>query len=536
MATSKAAIPPFEVTPLDVISAVSSNARAAFRSHKTKDLQWRLNQLRKLYWALEDYKPAYLAALKQDLNKPGFESVFTEIDWVKNDCMFMIDNLETFAKTEKLKSPHVPTTYSMLNFRIKKEPLGAVLIIGPYNFPVQLLLAPLVGAIGAGCTAVIKPSELTPASAMVMKEMMESRLDRDAFAVVNGGIPETTALMEEKWDKVMFTGSPQVGSIIARKAAETLTPVCLELGGKNPAFVTKKANLALAARRLMWGKCLNAGQVCMNHNYVLVDKDVVDTFIEFLKIAYKDNFPNGAKASSDLARIVNVRHFNRIKKMLDETKGKIVMGGEVDESELYIEPTAVLVDSIDDPMMQEEIFGPIFSIYPVDTLDQALNIAHEVHKTPLSLMAFGDKSETSRILHEMTSGGASINDSYFHGAVNTVPFGGVGDSGWGAYRGKASFDNFTHLRTVCETPTWMDRFLRVRYMPYDWSEYRFLQRLTEKKPNFDREGTVVKGAGYWMWFFFGLGTQGGGAKGALKRWLVVLAGYYLSVYVKRRTA
>ncbi|CCC13044.1 hypothetical protein SMACR_06187 [Sordaria macrospora] len=536
MAASKAAIAPFEATPLDVIPAVSSNARATFRSHQTKDLQWRIVQLRKLYWALEDFKPSFVAALDQDLRKGGYEAVFTEIDWVKNDCMFMINNLETFAKTQKLKYPDVPATYSMMNFRVKKEPLGTVLIIGPYNFPVQLVLAPLVGAIGAGCTAVIKPSELTPACAMVMKEIIETRLDRNAFAVVNGGIPETNALMEEKWDKIFFTGSAQVGSIIARKAAETLTPVCLELGGKNPAFVTKKANLALAARRLMWGKTLNAGQVCMSHNYVLVDKDVVDTFIDFLKVAYKEMFPNGAKASVDLARIVNARHFTRIKKMLDETKGKIVMGGQMDESELFIEPTAVLVDSLDDPMMQEESFGPIFSIYPVNTLDEALNIANEVHRTPLALMAFGDKSETGRILDEMTSGGACINDAYFHGAVHTVPFGGVGDSGWGAYRGKASFDTFTHFRTVSETPTWMDRFLRVRYMPYDWSELRFLQRLTDKKPNFDRQGTVVKGVGYWMWFFLGLGTQGGGAKGALKRWLVVLAGYYLSVYVKARRA
>lgn len=396
MAASKAAIAPFEATPLDVIPAVSSNARATFRSHQTKDLQWRIVQLRKLYWALEDFKPSFVAALDQDLRKGGYEAVFTEIDWVKNDCMFMINNLETFAKTQKLKYPDVPATYSMMNFRVKKEPLGTVLIIGPYNFPVQLVLAPLVGAIGAGCTAVIKPSELTPACAMVMKEIIETRLDRNAFAVVNGGIPETNALMEEKWDKIFFTGSAQVGSIIARKAAETLTPVCLELGGKNPAFVTKKANLALAARRLMWGKTLNAGQVCMSHNYVLVDKDVVDTFIDFLKVAYKEMFPNGAKASVDLARIVNARHFTRIKKMLDETKGKIVMGGQMDESELFIEPTAVLVDSLDDPMMQEESFGPIFSIYPVNTLDEALNIANEVHRTPLALMAFGDKSETGR--------------------------------------------------------------------------------------------------------------------------------------------
>jgi beta-apo-4'-carotenal oxygenase len=393
---AKVVIPEFQATALDAIPKMAADARGAFRTHKTKKLQWRQVQLRKLYWAMDDYQPQLLAALEQDLHKSGFEALLTEIDWVKKDCMFMLDHLERFAKDEKLGSPDVPLTYSIMNFRVRKEPLGTTLIIGPYNYPVQLLLAPLVGAIGAGCTAVIKPSELTPACAMVMKEMIEARLDPTAFAVVNGAIPETNALMNEKWDKIFFTGSATVGTIIAKKAAETLTPVVLELGGKNPAFVTKNANLALAARRLMWGKTMNSGQVCMSQNYVLIEKDLVPTFIEHLKQANKDMFPNGPKASPDLSRIVNGRHFQRIKKMLDDTKGKIVMGGGMDESENFIEPTAVLVDSVDDAMMKEESFGPIFSIYPVNSLDEALNVANLVHRTPLSLYAFGSKAENNR--------------------------------------------------------------------------------------------------------------------------------------------
>ena len=282
-----------------------------------------------------------------------------------------------------------------MNFRTRKEPMGTVLIIGPYNFPVQLLLAPFVGAIAAGCTAVLKPSELTPASAMVVN-LIISRLDPTAFQVVNGGIAETNALMEEKWDKIFFTGSTAVGTIITKKAAETLTPVVLELGGRNPAFITKNANLPLAARRLMWGKTVNSGQVCLSQNYVLIDKDIVQPFIECLNKAYKDMFPNGAQASPDLARIVNQRHFQRIKKMLDETDGKIVMGGGMDESENFIEPTAVLVSSVNDSMMQEESFGPVFSIYPVNSLDEALNVANLVHRTPLSLFSFGSKAENQR--------------------------------------------------------------------------------------------------------------------------------------------
>ena len=394
--TSPVTIADFETTAIETISAQASSVRATFRTNKTKSLQWRLVQLRKLYWAVEDYKPQILAALMSDLHKSAYEALLSELEWVKSDCMFMIKHLEEFAKEEKLPSNAVPATFALMGFRVRKEPIGTVLIIGPYNFPIQLVLAPLVGAIAAGCTAVIKPSELTPASAMVIKDMIEKRLDATAFAVVNGAIPETNALMNEKWDKIFFTGSAQVGAIIAKKAAESLTPVCLELGGKNPAFVTKNANLAIAAKRLLWGKTVNAGQVCISQNYILVDREVVTAFIEHLKAAYKEMFPQGAKASPDLGRIVNPRHFQRLKKMLDETKGKIVMGGQVDESELFIEPTAVLVDSTEDSMMQEESFGPIFSIYPVFTLDQAIAIANSVHRTPLSLFSFGSKAENKK--------------------------------------------------------------------------------------------------------------------------------------------
>ncbi|KAJ4302559.1 Hexadecenal dehydrogenase [Collariella sp. IMI 366227] len=363
MATT-VSIPDFHATALDSIPKVASAARMTFRTHKTKSIQWRMVQLRKLYWALDDYTPQILAALKQDLRRSDFESHLIEVDWLKNDCMYTLKHLDAWAKDQKLRSPDVPAHFSMMNFRVRKEPLGTVLIIGPYNLPIQLLLAPLIGAISAGCTAVLKPSELTPACAMVIKQIIETRLDASAFAVVNGGIPETNALMNEKWDKVFFTGSAQVGTIIAKKAAETLTPVVLELGGKNPAFITKNANLALAAKRLLWGKVTNCGQVCLSQNYVLIDKDI--------------------------------RHFQRIKKMLDNTKGKIVMGGAMDETENFIEPTAVLVNSVDDSMMQEESFGPVFSIYPFNTLDEALNVANLIHRTPLSLFSFASKAENKR--------------------------------------------------------------------------------------------------------------------------------------------
>ncbi|KAB5554853.1 Aldehyde/histidinol dehydrogenase [Coniochaeta sp. 2T2.1] len=526
--SAKVMIPEYQATAPDAIPTIAKQVRDTFSTHKTKDVEWRLVQLRKLYWAVVDLTPEITEAMNRDLHKSAFESILTEIEWVKGECLYLIKHLKEYVKDEKL-GKHVPLTMSMMGARIRKEPVGAVLILSAYNYPFQLALAPFVGAIAAGCTAVIKPTELAPATAMVIDQLIK-RLDQSAYAVVNGAIPESTALLNEKWDKIFYTGGAQVGTIIAKKAAETLTPIVLELGGRNPAYVTKNANVELAARRLLWGKVHNAGQVCISHNYVLVEKPVLQKFIDALNKAFNDFFPQGAKASPDLSRIINSRHFHRIKKMLDDTKGKIVMGGQTDESELFIEPTAVLVDSMDDSMMVDESFGPIFSIYPVNSLDEALNISNRVHRTPLGLYAFGSKAENKRILNEQTSGGATLNDSYTHHSIPTLPFGGVGDSGSGSYGGKFSFDVFTHQRTVCEVPGWVERFMRVRYMPYSWPDLRTLVKLNGGTPNFDRNGKVVKGLGYWTGLLFSLG--GGSAKGAFVRWLVVLAGAW--VYVSRR--
>ncbi|KAI0535359.1 Aldehyde/histidinol dehydrogenase [Xylaria digitata] len=513
---------PFEHTSLEDVPRYAAEARAAYASQKTKDVEWRLVQLRKLYWGVTDYTPKFLAALKQDIGKPSTEAVIGEISFLLSDLDLTLKKLKTWVKDDK--DLDYSLTFAPLKPRVRKEPLGAVLIIGPYNFPLMLNLAPLVGAISAGCTAVIKPSESAPATAMVIKEVVEKYLDPGSFHVVNGAIPETTALLNEKWDKIFYTGSPTVARIIAKKAAETLTPVVLELGGRNPAFVSKAANLALAARRLMWGKCQNVGQVCMSHNYVCVEREVVDDFIKHLNTTYNEFYPQGPKASPDYGTIINERQFDRLKNMLDTTRGKIVMGGETDKSELFIAPTAVLVDSIDDPMMVSESFGPIWSIYPVSDVKEAITVMNKVDPTPLSLMTFGSKSENEQVLNHVTSGGATINDAYMHGAVSTLPFGGVGESGTGAYHGRASFDCFTHRRTVVATPNWMDRLLRVRYAPYSQAELKQFLWMNSRKPDFDRDGRQITGLGYWIWMVFGLG--GPSAKGALFRWLAVLAAGY----------
>lgn len=389
-------IPAFETTDVNTIPEICSTVRSTFRTLKTKNLEYRKVQLRKLYWSIKDHASQLEEALKLDLRKSKFESNFTEIDWVANNCIFMLQHLDTWAKDEALGSPHVPFIFKPNKVRVRKEPLGTALCIGTYNFPFMLTVDPLIGAITAGCTAVVKPSEGAPNVAMVIKDIVESALDPNAYRVVNGAVPETTALLDQKWDKIFYTGSAQVARIICKRAAENLTPVSLELGGRNPAFVTRNADLKLAAKRLLWAKTLNAGQVCLSQNYILVEREVLDGFVKHLNGAFRQTFPNGAQASPDLCRVVNERHFLRMKKMVDESKGKIVLGGQMDQSDLFIEPTAVLVNSPDDSMVVQESFGPIFAILPFDTLGEAIEIANKVDPTPLALFGFGTKDEFNR--------------------------------------------------------------------------------------------------------------------------------------------
>ncbi|KAK8027007.1 aldehyde dehydrogenase 3H1 [Apiospora marii] len=522
-------IAPYEITPIEAIPSIAAKLRDTFWTNKTKDVQYRLVQLRKLYWGIVDYTPQLREALMLDLKKSPHDAHVSEIDWTLGDCLNAIKNLEKWVKDDK--DIDVALSFSMLKPRIKKEPFGAVLIIGTYNFPVQLNMCPFIGAIAAGCTAVLKPSESSPATAMVLTEIIEKSLDPSAYTTVNGRVPETTALLEEKWEKIFYTGGVNVAKIISKKAAETLTPVCLELGGKNPAFVTKNADIP----------SLHADS-CGARRSTLV------SLINMMNVTYEDFFPKGAKVSPDYARVVNVQQFDRLKAMLDHTNGKIVLGGEMDRDDLYIGPTVVLVDSADDRMIQEESFGPIWAILPYDDLDTAINTVRKVDYTPLLDDLWFEIRKRERlvvtplaaacplivsnpnrhtVLNSITSGGATINDGFMHAAVNTLPFGGVGQSGTGSYRGKHSFECFTHRRTVVETPGWMDGLLRVRYMPFRAADLKQFQWMNGSKPDFDRSGKRIRGLGYWVWMVLGLGSPS--AKGALFKWLFVLAGSYLAL-------
>ena len=388
----------------------------------------------------------------------------------------------------------------------------------PYNFPINLTICPLAGAIAAGNTVVFKPSENAPKVAVLLQKILQDYLDPTCYTTVQGAIPETTALLNEKWDKIFYTGGASVGTIVAKKAAETLTPVTLELGGRNPAIVTKNADIRLAARRLLWGKIVNAGQVCISQNYTLVDKEVFPQFITEMKTAFKEFYPNGSRHTDDFGRIINNRQWQRLKTMLSETNGQILMGGETDEEDLYIAPTIIEISSPSDSLMQDESFGPLMPIMPVENLDDAIRIANEVHATPLGFYPFGTKSEVSQMLQAIRSGGASVNDGFMHGSLPTLSFGGVGDSGQGSYRGRDSFDCFTHKRSITTTPWWMEGMMGVRYPPYEGKLAKFRQ-MSEMKPNFDREGRVTVSL---LPYILRLGA--GGKLNGFMRYLLVIIG------------
>ncbi|KAK5164890.1 Hexadecenal dehydrogenase [Saxophila tyrrhenica] len=507
-------IPPFTPVSIDDVPSIHQRVVNKFHTHTTRPIEYRLRQLRSFYWGLKDAESALLEACKLDLGKSAYEAYLTEVGWVLNDILFMSKNLARFAKDESAED--MDLTNKFMRPKIRKDPLGAVLIIGAYNFPIQLSLGPLVGAIAAGCTAVLKPSESAPNAARIMQHVVAESLDHEAYQVLQGAVPETTALLDCKWDKIFYTGSANVGRIIAKKAAETLTPVALELGGRNPAIITKNADPRLAARRLLWAKLLNVGQVCVSQNYILIDHDVLPEFIRQLELALVEFQPKGAQGNSDYGKIINERQWLRLKEMLDSTSGKILLGGNTDRSTLFFEPTVVQVSSPDDSLLKDESFGPLIPILPVADLDEAIRISNKVHPTPLGLYPFGSKSETDRILSETRSGGASVNDAFFHASIPTLPFGGVGDSGSGSYRGRASFECFTHRRSVTTTPSWIEGMLNVRYPPFTEAKLRKLKKMTEGKPDFDREGRVKKG---WVWWLLGLGGSGMGE--GVTRWAII---------------
>ncbi len=447
---------------MENILNIFNSQKEFFYSNKTKDINFRINNLKKLKNLIKENEQDIMDALYKDLRKSNFESYATEIGIVYDELNLHIKNLRKWSKREKRKSPivHFPA-----KSYIYKDPYGVTLIIGPFNYPFQLVIAPLIGAISAGNCAIIKPSESTQNIALLLEKIINENFKENYIRVVNplGGKDTVSYLLDLKFDYIFFTGSVSVGKIIMEKASKNLIPVTLELGGKSPCIVDNSAKLDLAAKRIVWGKFLNAGQTCVAPDYILVQKDIKEKLLKELKKELLLQFGSDIKSSSDFPRIVNKHSFLRLKNYLND--GEIYFGGSVDEKDLYLEPTILTNIKENSLIMEEEIFGPILPILEYSSLDEALTYVINKDK-PLALYYFSeDSTSIEKVLNSTTSGGVTINDTIIHVASSYLPFGGVGSSGMGAYHGKASFDVFTHKKSVIKRGTFIE--FPIKFAPYN---------------------------------------------------------------------
>ena len=440
----------------EYISTTCSKQKQFFRSGATLPLCFRRQMLRKLSDAMHQYEKPLAEALWTDLHKSYEEAYLTELSIVYGEIRNHLRHLRHWAKPERKSSPLAIMPASS---RIIKEPLGNTLIIAPWNYPVQLLLNPLVGAISAGCTAMLKPSPYVPNVSRVLTEMIRATFPEEYIAIVEGNRQVNQMLLAERWDLIFFTGSPSLGKMVMEAAAKHLTPVVLELGGKSPCIIDKSADLEVAAKRVAWGKSLNAGQTCIAPDYLMIHEEVKDKFLKLLVKEWKHLLTKDPQKAKHFVRIVSDKALERLIGYLDN--GTIYHGGKYDKATRYLSPTILTDVQENAPVMQEEIFGPIFPVMTFKDLDEVISFVNKREK-PLALYYFG--KDDQKILRHTTSGGACVNDVIMHIVNHKVPFGGVGNSGMGAYHGKDSFLTFSHRRSVIKTPTWVD--MPFRYMPY----------------------------------------------------------------------
>ena len=441
---------------MDIHEIVESE-KHFFRTGVTRGVDFRIDMLKKFRKAIIENDELISAALKADLNKQPFESYMCETGLLLEEINFHIKRLKKWSKTRRVKSG-----IGQLPGRsyVCPEPYGVVLIMAPWNYPVQLCLMPLVGAISAGNCAVVKPSAYAPESSRVISKLIESAFPTGFVTAVEGGRDANKALLDEPFDYIFFTGSVAVGKTVMEAAAKRLTPVTLELGGKSPIIVDETANLPLAARRIAFGKVLNAGQTCVAPDYLMIEKSVEAPFIEEYKKALADFFPDGDM--SGMVRIINDKHFERVCNILDNS-GNVVIGGARDAETRFIEPAVLTEVPIDSPAMQQEIFGPVLPVLPYEKLDDCIDFIRSRPK-PLALYIFSEnKMNQEKVLNSCSFGGGCINDTIIHLATTHMPFGGVGHSGMGSYHGKKSFDTFTHYRSVLKQGK-LD--VKLRYFPY----------------------------------------------------------------------
>jgi len=439
-----------------------------FDTNVTRDLSWRKQQLQAIKSLVLENEKDLLNALQADLSKPTLEAWITEISYVTSDVDHVCKHLNSWAKPRKVSTPIVAQPGKSF---IKPEPQGTVLIIGAWNYPLQLVLAPLIAVIAAGNCAVIKPSELAPAVSSLIAKLVPQYLDSKAVTVVEGGVTETTELLNLPFNHIMYTGNGQVARIVMTAAAKNLTPVTLELGGKSPVYIDESADLNITAQRLAWGKWMNAGQTCIAPDYILVKESLVESLTLALKSQIKTMFGDDPKTSNSYGRIINQRHCQRIASYF--TDGEIVAGGESDIENCYIAPTIMINPPLDSPLMTEEIFGAILPIVTIESFDKAKSFVKQREK-PLSAYIFSrDPKQVDQWVNEISAGSQCINDVIMFNAVPDLPFGGVGPSGIGQYSGKAGFDNFSHLKSVLKRPFFKD--LPVRFAPYSKLKLKILR-------------------------------------------------------------
>lgn len=449
------------------IEEIISLQRNFFKSEKTKKLDFRKKMLKRLLSVMKQWESDLSQALYKDLHKSYEEAYMTEFSIVYGEIKQHLNHFKDWADRESVSSP-----LKMFPSRsyLVKEPLGNTLIISPWNYPVQLLLNPLVGAISSGCTAVLKPSPYTPNVSNVLAKMISENFDEEYIAVVQGNREVNERLLSYRFDLIFFTGSPLLGKLVMKAASQYLIPVILELGGKSPCIVDKSCDVKLAARRIVFGKTLNSGQTCIAPDYLFIHKNVKAEFIEAFQDELKQMHGVDPEKSEHYVRIVNEKAFDRVLSYMEE--GDVIVGGKSNRETRYIEPTLIENVKCDSSLMTDEIFGPIFPLMEFEDIDEVLKFVNEREK-PLALYYFGDEKKGWKVIRKTSSGGACINDTIMHIANENAPFGGVGNSGMGSYHGRDSFLAFSHRRTVVATPKSFD--LPLRYMPYKF--FKWIKKL-----------------------------------------------------------
>ncbi len=443
----------------EYIDLIVDKQRTFFNLNSTKDVSFRVEQLNKLKDVILEYENMIMDSLYKDLGKSQFESYSTEVGIVLSEISYALDNIGNWTKVKKVKTP-------ITNFKSKSyiypEPYGNVFIISPWNYPFQLTMAPLIGAIAAGNTVLIKPSSSSIHTSKVMEKMINENFPEELIHLVNVDSNSANYILNKKFDYIFYTGSVSIGKLIMKKAAEHLTPVTLELGGKSPCIVDKEGDIDIFAKRIVWGKLLNAGQTCVAPDYVYVHRDIKSEFIEKLIYYIEEFYGNDIKNNDEYARIINERHFNRLSSLMDNDK--VVYGGDSDIDDLYISPTIMNNITWDDPIMEDEIFGPILPILEYESIVEVIEDI-KMRPRPLALYVFSTNSKVvDKIINSLSFGGGCVNDTIMHLTNPHMPFGGVGNSGIGAYHGKYSFDTFTHYKSISNKSLSPD--IDTRYPPY----------------------------------------------------------------------